>query len=167
MGKLIEFSCIEMLHTLSKTRSNKIISSDFGISYSQINTWTFAVTSPDSANVSLDYFIYFFLEYFKRINIEESMKLMQKYELSADVDEIFLENMIFPENMIDSYVSSSILWKNELIDFLYTQNCQILECQIKVINEYLSCNYESFLPKKELSSGRLSEFLHFNSPTHL
>ena len=165
--EIIDFTCVEIIHSLSETRSNKRISTDFGISYSQVNTWTTAAEKPEASTVSLDYYIYIFLEYFKRINISESTKIMEKYDLPADVDEIFLENEIFPENMLDSYLSSSILWKNDLITLLYTQNCHLLRTQLKVLEEFLKCTYEVPLDKKEISSGRISEFLQFKFPEHL
>ena len=163
----IIFDCIEMIQSLSKTRSNKKISSDFGISYSQVNTWASAAETPESSNVSLDYYIYFFLEYFKRINIDESSKLMKKHGLVADVDEIFLENEIFPENMTDAYMSSSIEWKNELVLFLYTQNSHVLRAQIKIIDKYLDCLYSTTMKKTKMSSSRIGEILRFKMPSHL
>jgi hypothetical protein len=163
---LIEITPIDIFKTLSANRSNKNISRTFGISYSQLTSWI-SSAEASSKTGETGYVTYILLEYFRRYDHAENEKVMEKYGLQPTVDDLFLETYLFTPESLGTYISSSVLWKSDLIDSFHQMNDVLFKEQLFYLEHLARCSYPH-MPEKEISDEKeIIEELIFSPPSYL
>ena len=126
----------DALKTLYECRNNREASADSGISYSKIASW-----QTNAKEGTEQYYNLILLEYVRRVNHAEEKKLMEKYGLPQDITHEFLSRILFPSDVLGSFMGSKLEWKRELVAHFMELNTKLLKRQIEVLHIYVRCQY--------------------------
>lgn len=131
----IVFHPIDVAKTLSRCRKTKEIEEESQIKYAQVAQW------EKEAKTKTPYFALLIVEYFKRENRKEIMRMYTRYELKTDVTKEFLLKEIFPAKEYEGYEKSSKEWKRYIIAHFYHSNMQLLKEQLQYLRGYIEAEY--------------------------
>jgi len=150
------FSEYEIIKTLSCTKLLSDVSRTTGINSTQVTIWE---KEAKNKSETIEYYALFMLEYFRRIDFEETRMLEKKYMLSPNVDEAFITTHIFPKEVLSSYLSSSVKWKPFIVHHLMSQNRTILKEQLAMIDIFILCRYGIKKDRMRLDTSTLSSVI--------
>ncbi len=129
--------CSDFFSTLNKNRKLNEISKDFNIPYPTLNKWSKSLLSIGSKEKVGNLFI----EYLNRVNMEQTLNIMKKYDLPKNNILETVGSILDIEKGNNNYEylkSTKIFWKQKIFYFfLYELNRELFLMQFKNIENII------------------------------
>jgi hypothetical protein len=129
----------DYLSTLPHYRTLREIESVSGIKYSTLSNWA----SDIKRGEDLPDYVYFFIEYFRRVDLEQERVLEERLKSEEPTSLEDIGRCVMNLEDFKAFRTSSVRWKRDLTEHFLSKKKVIMEKQSYVINAYIEVLYKN------------------------